>query len=62
SPADSRFIILSRATGGPVFPDAKQLAVTTGRFQPRADVDLAVDAPGLSALEWLRLSDIAEDV
>ncbi len=33
-----------------------------GDFQPRADVDLAVDAPGLSALEWLRLSDIAEDV
>ncbi len=29
--------------------------------RPRSDVDLAVEAPGASAGEWLRLTDIIED-
>jgi predicted nucleotidyltransferase len=32
-----------------------------GEAQPRSDVDLAVEAPGVSAREWLRLADMAED-
>lgn len=32
-----------------------------GDAQPRADVDLAVEAPGASARDWLRLADMAED-
>jgi len=31
-----------------------------GDAEPRSDVDLAVDAPGLDAREWLRLADLAE--
>jgi len=31
-----------------------------GDAGPRSDVDLAVDAPGLAAREWLRLTDMAE--
>jgi predicted nucleotidyltransferase len=33
-----------------------------GDAGPRSDVDLAVEAPGLSAHEWLRLTDMAEEV
>ena len=32
-----------------------------GDARPRSDVDLAVEAPGASAGEWLRLADIIED-
>jgi predicted nucleotidyltransferase len=31
-----------------------------GDAGPRADVDLAVDAPGLAPREWLRLADMAD--
>ena len=31
-----------------------------GDAGPRSDVDLAVDAPGLAAIDWLRLVDMAE--
>jgi predicted nucleotidyltransferase len=33
-----------------------------GDAQPRSDVDLAIEAPGASVHEWLRLADMAEDV
>jgi predicted nucleotidyltransferase len=32
-----------------------------GDAHPRSDVDLAIEAPGASARDWLRLGDIAED-
>lgn len=32
-----------------------------GDAGPRSDVDLAVEAPGASARDWLRLADLAED-
>lgn len=32
-----------------------------GDFEPRSDVDLAVDAPGLSVREWLELTRLAEE-
>ena len=32
-----------------------------GDAHPRSDVDLAVEAPGASARDWLRLADMAED-
>ena len=31
-----------------------------GDARPRADVDLAVEAPGASARDWLRLAEMAE--
>jgi len=32
-----------------------------GDAQPRSDVDLAVDAPGLPARDWRRLADMTEE-
>ena len=32
-----------------------------GDAGPRADVDLAVDAPGLAPREWLRLADMVDE-
>lgn len=32
-----------------------------GDAGPRSDVDLAVEAPGASARDWLRLADLADD-